>query len=341
MQAEGVTATSLPPVLFQSSLRHAHQSAAAISAKETAQFLVQHVFWLHGLPMALVSDRCPLFSSAFWGEFCKLTGTTSSLSSRFHSQSNDQTEKKNQDMEVALRCMASRDPTAWSSLLVWVKYAYNSLISSATGLSPFQSVYGYQPPLFPALNSDVSCPSALAYIRQWKQMWTQARTTLLRSIGRYATQANCRDLPLQVESRKLAWGLWVLFPSRGSSVRQRWGPSPSSPASSTAHWRWSGICCSAPDSLSLMREGTAILGRLGGVWSRRLVLGSSAAYSGPSADPGLPSMVSRQAFSMQQQETPTPRALGTGIAWGDWGGAWGHGEWGGARARRCGALQVT
>lgn len=103
LQAEGVTATSLPPVLFQSSLRHAHQSAAAVSAKETAQLLVQHVFWLHGLPMALVSNRGPLFSSAFWGEFCKLTGTTSSLSSRFHSQSNDQTEKKNQDMEVALR----------------------------------------------------------------------------------------------------------------------------------------------------------------------------------------------------------------------------------------------
>lgn len=172
-------------------------------------------------------------------------------------------------------------------------------------------------------------------------MWTQAWTTLLRSIGRYATQANCRDLPLRVESRKLAWGLWVLFPSRGSSVQQWWGPSLSSPASSTAHWRWSGICCSAPDSLSLMREGTAIPGRLRGVWSRRLVLGSSVACSGPSADLGLPSMVSRQAFSMQQQETPTPRALGTGTAWGDWGGACGHGEWGGAWARRCGALQVT
>lgn len=45
------------------------------------------------------------------------------------------------------------------------EYAHNSLPSSATGFSPFQCVFGYQPPLFPSLNTNVSCPSALAYIR--------------------------------------------------------------------------------------------------------------------------------------------------------------------------------
>jgi hypothetical protein len=29
------------------------------SAKETAQFMVQHVFWIHGLPVDMVSDRGP------------------------------------------------------------------------------------------------------------------------------------------------------------------------------------------------------------------------------------------------------------------------------------------
>lgn len=49
-------------------------------------------------------------------------------------------ERKNEDMEVALRCMVSRDPTSWSNFLNWVEYTHNSLISSATGLSPFQCV---------------------------------------------------------------------------------------------------------------------------------------------------------------------------------------------------------
>lgn len=42
---------------------------------------------------------------------------TSSLSSSFYPQSNGQTERKNQDMEVALQCMVSQDPASWSSLM--------------------------------------------------------------------------------------------------------------------------------------------------------------------------------------------------------------------------------
>lgn len=69
----------------------------------------------------------------------------------------------NQDLEVTLQCMVSRDPASWSSLLAWVEYAHKSLPSSATELSPFQCVYGYQSPLFLSLNGSVSCPSALAF----------------------------------------------------------------------------------------------------------------------------------------------------------------------------------
>ena len=37
--------------------------------------------------------------------------------------------------------------------------------SSATGLSPFQCAYGYQPPLFPDLEPEVAVPSAQAFVR--------------------------------------------------------------------------------------------------------------------------------------------------------------------------------
>ena len=128
----------------------------------------------------------------------------------------------NQELETALRCMVSQNPSSWSSQLLWVEYAHNSLLCSASGLSPFQCVYGYQPPLFPAHEKEISCPSVQAFIRRCRRTWLQACTTLLRSMGRYTAAANrrrtpaptyqagqqvwlfTRDLPLRVESRKMA-----------------------------------------------------------------------------------------------------------------------------------------
>ncbi len=80
------------------------------SARETAVAVIDHVFRIHGLSMDVVSDRGPQFVSKFWREFCYLLGATVSLSSGFHSQSNGQTERANQDLERMLRCLASQNP---------------------------------------------------------------------------------------------------------------------------------------------------------------------------------------------------------------------------------------
>lgn len=191
------------------------------SAKETAELVLLHVFRLHGFPTDVVSDRGPQFTSVFWREFCTLIGATASLSSGFHPQSNGQTERKNQEMETALRCLVSEHLASWSQQLLWVEYAHNSLTSSATGMSPFQCAYRFQPPLFPALEKEVSCPSVQAFVRRCRRTWAEARAALLRLVNRYSAAANrrrseapsyqagqrvwlsTRDLPLRVECKKL------------------------------------------------------------------------------------------------------------------------------------------
>lgn len=41
------------------------------SAKETAQLVIGHVFWIHGLTVDMISDRGPQFVSRFWQEICR------------------------------------------------------------------------------------------------------------------------------------------------------------------------------------------------------------------------------------------------------------------------------
>jgi hypothetical protein len=93
------------------------------------------------LPDDIVSDQGPQFSSQFWKTICTLIGSSASLSCGFHPQSNGQSERANQDMETALRCLVASNPSTWSWQLVWEEYARNTLPCSATGLSPFRMLH--------------------------------------------------------------------------------------------------------------------------------------------------------------------------------------------------------
>ena len=192
------------------------------SALETADLLAQHVVRLHGIPADVVSDRGPQFVSRVWRAFCRGIGATVSLSSGYHPQTNGQAERANQALEVTLRCVASHAPVTWADRLPWVEYSHNALVSSATGLSPFECALGYQPPLFPQQEAELAVPCVRDHIRRCRRTWKRARETLLRTTERTRRGANrrrvpappyqpgqrvwlrARDLPLPVASRKLA-----------------------------------------------------------------------------------------------------------------------------------------
>lgn len=87
---------------------------------------MHHVFRLHGLPSDIVSDRGPQFTSQVWKAFCSAVGATAGLSSGYHPQ-NGQTEQVNQELEAALCCVTSANPSSRSSQLPWVEYTHNML----------------------------------------------------------------------------------------------------------------------------------------------------------------------------------------------------------------------
>lgn len=116
------------------------------TSKSVAAKFVEFVVKLHGLPKTIVSDRDPVFVSAFWGDLWKLFGTKLCMTSAYHPQFDGQTEVINRCIEQFLRCFVHERPTQWSFMLPWAEYWYNTTYHSSIGMSPFKALYGREPP---------------------------------------------------------------------------------------------------------------------------------------------------------------------------------------------------
>ncbi|KAK3538352.1 hypothetical protein QTP70_035208 [Hemibagrus guttatus] len=165
------------------------------TAMQTADAMFAHVFRNFGLPEDIVSDRGPQFTSRVWRALCARLDIGVSLSSSHHPQSNGQAECLNQEIGRFLRSYCSREQRRWSEFLPWAEYAQNSLTHSSTGLTPFQCVLGYQPPLFPWSGEPSSVPAVEEWYRRSQEVWERAHVRLQRAVRRQRIQADRHRRP--------------------------------------------------------------------------------------------------------------------------------------------------
>ncbi|KAK3541648.1 hypothetical protein QTP86_033849 [Hemibagrus guttatus] len=165
------------------------------TALQTADAMFAHVFRNFGLPEDIVSDRGPQFTSRVWRALCARLDIGVSLSSSHHPQSNGQAERLNQEIGRFLRSYCSREQRRWSEFLPWAEYAQNSLTHSSTGLTPFQCVLGYQPPLFPWSGEPSSVPAVEEWYRRSQEVWERAHVRLQRAVRRQRIQADRHRRP--------------------------------------------------------------------------------------------------------------------------------------------------
>jgi hypothetical protein len=89
----------------------------------------------------------------------KLMGIKSSPSTAFHPQTDGATERVNQEIEAYLAIFCSINPETWADMLPLVEFTHNSRNHADRQLSPFELLYGYQPPAIPTALGDINLPS--------------------------------------------------------------------------------------------------------------------------------------------------------------------------------------
>lgn len=113
------------------------------TASQVAKVFLDNVVKLHGIPKSIVSDKN--FDKCILARSVQEMQYSIELSTAYHPQSDGQTERVNQCLEMYLRCSVSATPHKWASWLPLAEFWYNSSFHIALGATPFKALYGTDP----------------------------------------------------------------------------------------------------------------------------------------------------------------------------------------------------
>ena len=97
------------------------------SLDKLVELYIRKIFWLHGIPISIILDRDPRFTSRFWGKLQKALGTRLSFSTMFHPQTDGQSERVIQVLEDMLRSYVIESEGSWDKHIPLVEFVYNNI----------------------------------------------------------------------------------------------------------------------------------------------------------------------------------------------------------------------
>ena len=103
---------------------------------------IREVVWLHGVPVSIVSDRDSRFTAHFWKSFQKAMVTRLTMSTAFHPQTDDQSERTIHVLEDMLRVCILDHKGSWEKHLPLMEFAYNNSYQASIHMAPYEALYG-------------------------------------------------------------------------------------------------------------------------------------------------------------------------------------------------------
>lgn len=193
-----------------------------IDALGMAELLHADVYKWFGLPDRIISDRGPQFAAKVFQELCKKTGIKSTMSTVFHPQTDGETEKVNQELEVYLRVFTGNHPADWTKFLTDAQFMHNHREHSATRTSPFRALFGYDPKAIPHVACMSNMPAAQQRLDELQKIQDEVKAALELTRRMMADQAKVKmpkfyqgqQVWLDVRNLKLPYAHRKLAPKR-------------------------------------------------------------------------------------------------------------------------------
>ena len=149
-----------------------------ITAEQTADLYLEHVWKRTGLPQKIISDRGPQFAAKVIQELWKHLGVKSALSTAYHPQTDGETERVNQELEQYLRIFCNFQQDNWSQLIPFMEFAHNARPHHATRKPPFEIWYGFTPTFIPPLSFATKFPAVEERLRHMERMRSEVTAAL-------------------------------------------------------------------------------------------------------------------------------------------------------------------
>ena len=114
------------------------------SPRNLAELFMNHIVSLHGVPVSIIFDRDPRFTSRFWKGLMKELSVKLNLSTAFHPHTNGRSERTIQTLEDMLRSCVLQFKGHWNEYLPLAEFTYNNSYHSSIEMSPYEESYGKQ-----------------------------------------------------------------------------------------------------------------------------------------------------------------------------------------------------
>ncbi|CAN6707423.1 unnamed protein product [Malus baccata var. baccata] len=107
-----------------------------------AKLFITKIVKYHGVPVNIISNRDPRFTSKFLIAFQEALGTKLFYSTTYHPQTDGQSKRTIQTLEDMQRSSVLQFGDSWHDRLDLMEFAYNNNFQSSIGMSPFEALYG-------------------------------------------------------------------------------------------------------------------------------------------------------------------------------------------------------